>query len=242
MKFAASVKKVIAFLLCLALLTSDVTVTNATSVDTTDVFAEISTEMLKETKNAGQEENVSEADSDSNAADLSDTESSESTEVTSNTGNAIGTEAVEGTEAIENTEVTESTEATEAIEETEKTEETEQPELKTVFDYSNDAVRVVVTLSNETDLPAGAELVVTPVAVTAEMEASIDKAMEGEPKEKKEVVAYDISFVKDGKEVEPGATVQVQLSLVQVKEGDTASVYHFDETKNEMVEIGRAHV
>lgn len=248
MKFAASVKKVIAFLLCLALLTSDVTVTNATSVDTTDVFAEVSTEMLKETKNAGQEENVSEADSDSNAADLSDTESnasgqykqssdsdgtgdtekvkntesSESTKVTSNTGNATGTEAVEGTEAIE---------------ETEKTEETEQPELKTVFDYSNDAVRVVVTLSNETDLPAGAELVVAPVAVTAEMEASIDKAMEGESKEKEEVVAYDISFVKDGKEVEPGATVQVQLSLAQVKEGDSASVYHFDETKNEMLDM-----
>lgn len=263
MKFAASVKKVIAFLLCLALLTSDVTVTNATSVDTTDVFAKVSTEMLKETKNAGQEENVSEEDSDSNAADLSDTESnvsgqykqssdsdgtgdtekvkntesSESTKVTSNTGNTTGTEAVEGTEAIENTEVTESTEATEAIEETEKTEETEQPELKTVFDYSNDAVRVVVTLSNETDLPAGAELVVAPVAVTAEMEASIDKAMEGESKEKEEVVAYDISFVKDGKEVEPGATVQVQLSLAQVKEGDSASVYHFDETKNEMLDM-----
>lgn len=231
MRFASIVKKVLAFLLCLALLTSDVTVTNATSVDTTDVFAEISTEMLKETKNAGQEENVSEADSDSNAEDLSDTESSESTKVTSNTGNATGTEAVEGTEAIENTEETESTEATEAIE------ETEQPELKTVFDYSNDAVRVVVTLSNETDLPAGAELVVAPVAVTAEMEASIDKAMEGESKEKEEVVAYDISFVKDGKEVEPGATVQVQLSLVQVKEGDSASVYHFDETKNEMVDM-----
>ena len=248
MKFAASVKKVIAFLLCLALLTSDVTVTNATSVDTTDVFTEISTEMLNETKNAGQEENVSEEDSDSNAADLSDTESnvsgqykqssdsdgtgdtekvkntesSESTKVTSNAGNATGTEAVEGTEAIE---------------ETEKTEETEQPELKTVFDYSNDAVRVVVTLSNETDLPAGAELVVAPVAVTAEMEASIDKAMEGESKEKEEVVAYDISFVKDGKEVEPGATVQVQLSLAQVKEGDSASVYHFDETKNEMLDM-----
>ena len=237
MRFASIVKKVLAFLLCLTLLTSNVTVTNATSVDTTDVFAEVSTEMLKETKNAGQEENVSEADSDSNAEDLSDTESSESTKVTSNTGNATGTEAVEGTEAIENTEVTESTEATEAIEETEKTEETEQPELKTVFDYSNDAVRVVVTLSNETDLPAGAELVVAPVAVTAEMEASIDKAMEGESKEKEEVVAYDISFVKDGKEVEPGATVQVQLSLVQVKEGDSASVYHFDETKNEMVDM-----
>lgn len=242
MRFASIVKKVLAFLLCLTLLTSNVTVTNATSVDTTDVFAEVSTEMLKETKNAGQESTgqegkVSDPDGTGDTEKVKNTESSESTKVTSNTGNATGTEAVEGTEAIENTEVTESTEATEAIEETEKTEETEQPELKTVFDYSNDAVRVVVTLSNETDLPAGAELVVAPVAVTAEMEASIDKAMEGESKEKEEVVAYDISFVKDGKEVEPGATVQVQLSLAQVKEGDSASVYHFDETKNEMLDM-----
>lgn len=242
MKFAASVKKVIAFLLCLALLTSDVTVTNATSVDTTDVFAEISTEMLNETKNAGQESTgqegkVSDPDGTGNTEKVRNTENSESTKVTNNIGNAIGTEAVEGTEAIENTEVTDDTESTETTEAVEETEETEQPELKTVFDYSNDAVRVVVTLSNETDLPAGAELVVAPVAVTAEMEASIDKAMSGGAKEKEEVVAYDISFVKDGKEVEPGATVQVQLSLAQVKEGDTASVYHFDETKNEMVDM-----
>lgn len=230
MRFASIVKKVLAFLLCLTLLTSNVTVTNATSVDTTDVFAEVSTEMLKETKNAGQEENVSEADSDSNAADLSDTESNVS-------GQYKQSSDSDGTGDTEKVKNTESTEATEAIEETEKTEETEQPELKTVFDYSNDAVRVVVTLSNETDLPAGAELVVAPVAVTAEMEASIDKAMEGESKEKEEVVAYDISFVKDGKEVESGATVQVQLSLAQVKEGDSASVYHFDETKNEMLDM-----
>ena len=230
MRFASIVKKVLAFLLCLTLLTSNVTVTNATSVDTTDVFAEVSTEMLKETKNAGQEENVSEADSDSNAADLSDTESNVS-------GQYKQSSDADGTGDTEKVKNTESTEATEAIEETEKTEETEQPELKTVFDYSNDAVRVVVTLSNETDLPAGAELVVAPVAVTAEMEASIDKAMEGESKEKEEVVAYDISFVKDGKEVESGATVQVQLSLAQVKEGDSASVYHFDETKNEMLDM-----
>ena len=194
MKFAASVKKVIAFLLCLALLTSDVTVTNATSVDTTDVFAEISTEMLNETKNAGQESTgqegkVSDPDGTGNTEKVRNTENSESTKVTNNIGNAIGTEAVEGTEAIENTEVTDDTESTETTEAVEETEETEQPELKTVFDYSNDAVRVVVTLSNETDLPAGAELVVAPVAVTAEMEASIDKAMEGESKEKEEVVA-----------------------------------------------------
>lgn len=129
-------------------------------------------------KNAGQEENVSEADSDSNAADLSDTESNVS-------GQYKQSSDSDGTGDTEKVKNTESTEAAEAIEETEKTEETEQPELKTVFDYSNDAVRVVVTLSNETDLPAGAELVVAPVAVTAEMEASIDKAMEGESKEKK---------------------------------------------------------
>lgn len=233
MRFASIVKKVLAFLLCLTLLTSNVTVTNATSVDTTDVFAEVSTEMLKETKNAGQEENVSEADSDSNAANLSDTESN----VSGQYKQSSDSDGTGDTEKVKNTESTEATEAIEETEKTEETEETEQPELKTVFDYSNDAVRVVVTLSNETDLPAGAELVVAPVAVTAEMEASIDKAMEGESKEKEEVVAYDISFVKDGKEVEPGATVQVQLSLAQVKEGDSASVYHFDETKNEMLDM-----
>lgn len=233
MRFASIVKKVLAFLLCLTLLTSNVTVTNATSVDTTDVFAEVSTEMLKETKNAGQEENVSEADSDSNAADLSDTESN----VSGQYKQSSDSDGTGDTEKVKNTESTEATEAIEETEKTEETEETEQPELNTVFDYSNDAVRVVVTLSNETDLPAGAELVVAPVAVTAEMEASIDKAMEGESKEKEEVVAYDISFVKDGKEVEPGATVQVQLALAQVKEGDSASVYHFDETKNEMLDM-----
>ena len=233
MRFASIVKKVLAFLLCLTLLTSNVTVTNATSVDTTDVFAEVSTEMLKETKNAGQEENVSEADSDSNAADLSDTESN----VSGQYKQSSDSDGTGDTEKVKNTESTEAAEAIEETEKTEETEETEQPELKTVFDYSNDAVRVVVTLSNETDLPAGAELVVAPVAVTAEMEASIDKAMEGESKEKEEVVAYDISFVKDGKEVEPGATVQVQLALAQVKEGDSASVYHFDETKNEMLDM-----
>lgn len=171
----------IAFLLCLALLTSDVTVTNATSVDTTDVFTEISTEMLNETKNAGQEENVSEADSDSNAADLSDTESN----VSGQYKQSSDSDGTGDTEKVKNTESSESTEATEAIEETENTEETEQPELKTVFDYSNDAVRVVVTLSNETDLPAGAELVVAPVAVTAKWKHPSIKRWRASRKKKK---------------------------------------------------------
>ena len=72
---------------------------------------------------------------------------------------------------------------------------------------------MVVTLSNETDLPAGAELVVAPVAVTAEMEASIDKAMEGESKEKEEVVAYDISFVKMEKKWSQGQPCRCSYRL-----------------------------
>lgn len=57
MRFASIVKKVLAFLLCLTLLTSNVTVTNATSVDTTDVFAEVSTEDVEGDKKcrAGRE-------------------------------------------------------------------------------------------------------------------------------------------------------------------------------------------
>ena len=102
------------------------TVTNATSVDTTDVFAEVSTEMLKETKNAGQEENVSEADSDSNAADLSDTESN----VSGQYKQSSDSDGTGDTEKVKNTESTEATEAIEETEKTEETEETEQPELK----------------------------------------------------------------------------------------------------------------
>ena len=154
MKFAASVKKVIAFLLCLALLTSDVTVTNATSVDTTDVFAEISTEMLNETKNAGQEStgqegNVSDPDGTGNTEKVRNTENSESTKVISNTENTETTEAIknaevtgntestEATEAIENTEATgniENTETTEAIENTEATGNTENTEATEAID------------------------------------------------------------------------------------------------------------
>ncbi len=140
--------------------------------------------------------------------DLSDTENAMASGQYKQSSDPDGTG---DTEKVKNTE---STEATEAIEETENTEETEQPELKTVFDYSNDAVRVVVTLSNETDLPAGAELVVAPVAVTAEMEASIDKAMEGESKEKKKRLWRMTSpFVKDGKEVEPGQPCRCSYRL-----------------------------
>ena len=50
MKFAAIVKKGIAFLICAALLTSDVMVTNATSVDTT----EVSTELVREVNAASE--------------------------------------------------------------------------------------------------------------------------------------------------------------------------------------------
>ncbi len=126
----------IAFLLCLALLTSDATVTNATSVDTTDIFAEISTEMLNETKKCragkapGRKEMCQIQMEQEIQKKVRNTENSESTKVTSNTENTETTEAIKNTEVTGNTEVTESTEAAEAIEETEKTEETEQPELK----------------------------------------------------------------------------------------------------------------
>ena len=144
-------------------------------------FAEVSTEMLKETKNAGQEENVSEADSDSNAADLSDTESN----VSGQYKQSSDSDGTGDTEKSRTQRALEATGSNRGDGENRGDRGDRTTGIKTVFDYSNDAVRVVVTLSNETDLPAGAELVVAPVAVTAEMEASIDKAMEGESKEKR---------------------------------------------------------
>lgn len=222
MKPAAMMKRVLAFVLCIALLTADVMVTNATGVQNTEVPAEA----VNEIENTKESQTESQNDTfvpstEEDGAEKDDAESDEKVEET------------ESTEQRDNTESTENDGQTEASGQV----ETEEQERKTVFDYADEAVHVVVTLSDEKDLPAGAELVVTPVEVTSEMEASIDKAMEGEKKEKAGMVAYDISFIKDGEEVEPGATVQVQLSLAEVNEGDAASVYHFDETNNEMVDM-----
>lgn len=165
---------------------------------------------------------------------VANTESTQSTEKTENTEGTEGTEVPAATETSEMIGQTESVETETASGVTEDVIDIAENAVPMAveqvrFDYQSALVNVIVTLSDEKDLPENAELVVTPVEVTTEMQNTIQETVEGEGKSVESVTAFDISFVVDGKEVEPGATVKVQISLPEVSAGDSASVYHYDE-------------
>ncbi len=166
------------------------------------------------------------------AAEMTDgsVESMESTESAENTADSVENVVTENTESVENTEIVENVDATESIDTTEAIENLDvTAEEKVRFDYKSDLVNVVVTLNDEKDLPENAELVVSPVEVTKEMQNTINEAAIEAKTAVNSISAFDISFMVDGVEVEPGSTVKVQITLPEVIAGDTASVYHYDE-------------
>lgn len=209
--------RVLAFGLCIAMLLGDTSVAAAelpvTEMSVAETMPE-STETTENTENAG-------------SAEIPENEGS--VETPENTENAGSTETPENAENAGSTETPESTEKTECTE----------PRIR--FDYKSELVNVVVTLNDEKDLPADAELVVTPLEVTAKMQNTIDRSVEEAGTDADSVTAFDISFVADGMEVEPGATVKVQISLPEVEAGDCAAVYHYDET-TDMAENMQAEV
>ena len=98
------------------------------------------------------------------------------------------------------------------------------------FDYKSDAVNVLVTLTNSADLPENAELSVTPVAITEDMQDCLDQEAINKQKAIESAAAFDIKFLVDGQEVQPGNTVRVQVTLPDITADTDADVYHFDET------------
>lgn len=148
MKFAAIVKKGIAFLICAALLTSDVMVTNATSVDTTEVSTELvrevnaASESVENTESVGESEKNKSTDTKETADSIKPAESIDSTETTESTESiesAENTETIESTEAVEHTETTEMIESTESTEATETIEEQKLRKLKTILSSAGEA-------------------------------------------------------------------------------------------------------
>ena len=91
-----------------------------------------------------------------------------------------------------------------------------------------------MTLTDPADLPDNAELRVMPVTISKEAEEQIEQEAIKEKKAIENIVAYDIKFMVDGKEIQPGATVNVQVSLPTIEAGQDAAVYHVDE--NDAVE------
>lgn len=138
----------------------------------------------------------------------------------------------EGTEAYIRSDMAQVVESSDEAEEPEDVQEEEiQPEI-TRYDYTSDEVNVKVTLTDPADLPDNAELSVTPVELSQEAEDQITEEAIKEKKAIEKIHAYDIKFLVDGEEVQPGASVKVSVSLNDEKKIKDADVYHVDENDN----------
>lgn len=138
----------------------------------------------------------------------------------------------EETEAYIRSDMAQVVDSSDEAEEVEDVQEEEiQPEI-TRYDYKSDEVNVKVTLTDPADLPDNAELSVTPVELSQEAEDQITEEAIKEKKAIEKIHSYDIKFLVDGEEVQPGATVKVEVSLPDIKAGQDADVYHVDADDN----------
>lgn len=110
--------------------------------------------------------------------------------------------------------------------------EEQAPAEITRYDYESDEVNVKVTLTNPEDLPDEAELSVTPVEISQEAEEQINQDAIEQQKAIENLRAYDIKFLLDGEEIQPGATVKVEVSFPNEDAAEDADVYHVDKDEN----------
>lgn len=138
----------------------------------------------------------------------------------------------EGTEAYIRSDMAQVVDSSDEAEESEDVQEEEiQPEI-TRYDYKSDEVNVKVTLTNPADLPDNAELSVTPVELSQKAEDQITEEAIKEKKAIEKIHAYDIKFLVDGEEIQPGASVKVSVSLNDERKIKDADVYHVDAEDN----------
>ena len=110
--------------------------------------------------------------------------------------------------------------------------EEQTPAEITRYDYESDEVNVKVTLTNPEDLPDEAKLSVTPVEISQEAEEQINQDAIEQQKAIENLRAYDIKFLLDGEEIQPGETVKVEVSFPEEETAEDADVYHVDENEN----------
>lgn len=138
----------------------------------------------------------------------------------------------EGTEAYIRSDMAQVVDSSDEAEEPEDVQEEEiQPEI-TRYDYTSGEVNVKVTLTDPADLPDDAKLSVTPVELSQEAKDQITEEAIKEKKAIEKIHSYDIKFLVDGEEVQPGASVKVSVSLNDEKKIKDADVYHVDENDN----------
>ena len=138
----------------------------------------------------------------------------------------------EGTEAYIRSDMAQVVNSSDEAEEPEDVQEEEiQPEI-TRYDYTSGEVNVKVTLTDPADLPDDAKLSVTPVELSQEAKDQITEEAIKEKKAIENIHSYDIKFLVDGEEVQPGATVKVSVTLNDEKKIKDADVYHVDAEDN----------
>lgn len=113
--------------------------------------------------------------------------------------------------------------------EAEETPAEEAPAEITRYVYESDEVNVKVTLTNPEDLPDDAELSVTPVELSQEAEEQITQEAIKEKRAIEKIRAYDIKFLVNGEEIQPGASVKVEVSFPEEESIEDANVYHVDD-------------
>ena len=121
-----------------------------------------------------------------------------------------------------------SSEVAEVVE-AEETPAEEAPAEIARYVYESDEVNVKVTLTNPEDLPDDAELSVTPVELSQEAEEQITQEAIKEKRAIEKIRAYDIKFLVNGEEIQPGASVKVEVSFPEEESIEDANVYHVDD-------------
>ena len=243
------------------------TSTDAQTVETetqtqTETEAQTETEQTEEAAQAKQEETT--AAQPTEEASGGETTQTETDQTAQNTQDQTTSAETSGTETQSETVETQP-EETETTTQTEETQETkEEASVSPAFNeiYENSEVTVKVT-AEEGIVPEGAELSVTPIVkkeitdqMSEEEKAEVkkindqydlaEKKLSEDSDKNKEIMegflAYDISFLVDGKEVEPSGDVKVVIDFKKaaapegVSEDAAVAVKHLKE--NEAAEDG----
>ena len=115
-------------------------------------------------------------------------------------------------------------------------EEEQAPEAEQSITYEStvDGVKIVVTAPNASVLPENAELVVTKIDNTEEIEQikdAIAPEVVNNQTSIKDLMAFDIKFMLDGQEIQPNGEVKVEFQNTGYDTENGISVYHVDDEK-----------
>lgn len=110
----------------------------------------------------------------------------------------------------------------------------EEAEEAVTYEQTVDGVKVVVTAPNASVLPENAELKVTKIEETEEIEQikdTIAPEVVNNEASIKDMMAFDIKFVVGGEEVQPNGQVKVEFQNTGYNTENGISVYHVDDAK-----------